>query len=418
MSNCFNYKQGLLYAEEVSLADIEDAYGSPCYIYSKTAIQQAWQRYARIKLTQDALICYAVKANSNLAVLKTLVQLGAGFDIVSGGELARCLAAGAHPSRIVYSGVGKTKDEIRQAMDAGVYLFNVESLAELEVLSNIALAKQSQVHIALRINPDINVVTHPYIATGLQEHKFGLTIKEALSCLKWLKQHAYLKLLGLACHIGSEIQSIEPFQQATECLLSLIHQCSEQGVPISVLNLGGGLGINVDNNPQALSIEQWCDYLSTRLSGLKLKLILEPGRSIVGSAGGLLTRVLYIKDNGKKRFAIVDAGMNDFIRPALYDATHPILPVKQILKTTKHSIDVVGPVCESADFLLKNVSLPIKSDDLLLVNHVGAYGFSMSSHYNSRPKVAEVMVKGNQHYLIRRREQVESLFELEQTVTV
>ena len=407
----FYYKNNQLHTEQLSLTSIARQYGTPCYVYSRAAIESAWRDFDAAFDQYPHRICYAVKANSNIAILQLLANLGSGFDIVSQGELERVLTAGGEPNKIVFSGVGKSTQEILRALEVGIYSFNVESIPELERIHAVAAQQNTIASIALRINPNIDAKTHPYIATGLSENKFGIELNEIPNLCEKLKSMPHIQLKGFACHIGSQLTDLEPFHDAVTCLLTLI---DELKIKLDYINLGGGLGILYqDESPPA--VRQYVSQFVARVKPYNLEIILEPGRAIVGNAGALITTIEYIKPTPHKSFAIVDAGMNDLIRPALYEAWQQILPVVKHEKTDIH-YDVVGPVCESADFLGKNRSLAIQPGDLLAVLSAGAYGFSMSSNYNSRPRIAEILVDGAQHHLIRRRETIQDLFAQEQLI--
>ena len=394
--------------EGVALEEIAARVGTPVFVYSRLAIENAWLEYDRALDGVAHRICYAVKANSNLAVLDVLARLGAGFDIVSGGELARVLAVGADGSRIVFSGVGKLEHEIRAALEAGIGCFNVESEAELDRIAAVAESSGSRARISLRVNPDVDPGTHPYIATGLGESKFGIPIAEAPAIYAKADAMPSISVHGVDCHIGSQLSSIEPYLDALDRVLALIDTLARTGIAIRHLNLGGGLGIRYrDESPPAPSA--LAGAIVERIEGRDLTLVLEPGRSIAGNAGLLLTRVHYIKRNGEKRFAIVDAAMNDLIRPALYGAWQEIAAVSPRDRPGELH-DIVGPVCESGDFLGHDRNLALDPGDLLAVHSAGAYGFVMSSNYNTRPRAAEVMVDGDRFHIVRRRETVEALF--------
>lgn len=405
----FHYQNQQLYAEQVPIETIVKQFGTPCYIYSRTALEKNWQAFAGALKNQSHRICYAVKANSNLAVLHVLARLGSSFDIVSGGELARVLAAGGKAENIIFSGVGKSTTEIQQALDANIHCFNVESESELLRINTIAQQNNKRVNIALRINPDVNVKTHPYISTGLKENKFGIPIDEALNLFLKAKTLTHINLLGIACHIGSQLTETTPFLQALTCLEELITALNKHDIRIQHLDIGGGLGITYQHE-QPPSPTEWCQNILQKLTNKTLELIIEPGRAIAANAGILITRVEYLKHTPHKNFAIVDAGMNDLLRPALYDAWQNIIPVKQNQNITEKKYDVVGPVCETSDFLGLDRKLALQENDLLAVCDTGAYGFVMSSNYNSRPRAAEVMVNGSNYFLARPREQLNTLF--------
>jgi len=410
----FNYTQNKLYAEDVSVAEIAERFGTPCYIYSRATIERHWHAFNDVFLGHDHLICYSVKANSNIAILNCLAQLGSGFDIVSGGELARVIKAGGDPAKTVFSGVGKTINDIRYALDAGIHCFNVESRAELERINEIASELDVQAPISIRVNPDVDSKSHPYISTGLKENKFGIHINEAVEIYQLADSLCHINVIGLDCHIGSQLTETSPFIAAADRLLALIDKLTAIGITLHHIDVGGGLGI-VYHDEQPPLPSDYATALIEKLGDTDLKIVIEPGRAIVGNAGILVTQVEYLKHNDHKNFAIVDAGMNDLLRPALYQAWQKSIPV-QVNDDAPDSVnyDVVGPVCETADFLGKDRSLSIKAGDLLAVRSSGAYGFTMSSNYNSRPRAAEVMVDGNNAHLIRERESIESLYAGEQ----
>jgi diaminopimelate decarboxylase len=409
----FCYREGTLYAEEVSLDDIARQFGTPCYVYSRNAISGAYGEFMRELEGHDALLCYSVKANSSLAVLALLARLGAGFDIVSGGELARVLAAGGNPRKVLFSGVGKTEAEIAFALEKEIYCLNVESEAELERVARVAGRLSRRAPIALRVNPDIDAKTHPYISTGLRENKFGVPHAEAEGLYRRAASLPQIQVVGIGCHIGSQLTDPGPFAAAVERLSSLARRIEAAGIALRHVDVGGGMGIRYkDEMVQPLGA-----FVSAALRALqepRRKLILDPGRSIVGNAGVLLTRVEYAKGGDGHRFLIVDAGMNDLLRPALYGAWHEVRAVRQTGMGGEAALyDIVGPVCESADFLAKERRLAAREGDLLAIMSAGAYGMSMSSNYNSRPRAAEVLVSGASAQLIRRRESIEELFALE-----
>ena len=406
--NFFSYQGSTLCAENVPLVEIAKQYGTPAFVYSRAAIERGYREFSEACGGRDALICYSVKANSNLAVLNLLARLGSGFDIVSGGELARVLAAGGRADRIVFSGVGKSEAELRAALDAGVLCFNVESEGELDRLASLASAAGKTAAVSLRVNPDVDPRTHPYIATGLRESKFGIAYEAAMPLYRKAASLPGIRVTGIDVHIGSQITDIGPFVSALEKVLEFVDVLEATGVRLDHLDLGGGLGIRYrDENPPTLK-----DYLGSlfdRLGGRKLRMLFEPGRSLVGNTGLLLTRVEYLKHGVTKNFAVVDASMNDLIRPALYDAWHEVRPVIRREGPVRR-YDIVGPVCESADFLAKERSLAVAAGDLLAIMSAGAYGMAMSSNYNSRPRPAEIIVDGARPWLVRERERVESLF--------
>ncbi|OAI49441.1 diaminopimelate decarboxylase [Gammaproteobacteria bacterium SCGC AG-212-F23] len=411
----FHYQDNELYAEEVNLTALAKQYGTPCYVYSKQAICDNWQAFDKGLKKIKHRICYAVKANSNIHILKVLATLGSGFDIVSQGELERVLAAGGDPKKIVFSGVGKSTNEIAAALAADVDCFDVESLQELERINKIAKQHNKIAQIALRINPNIDAKTHPYISTGMHENKFGITMLDAFAICKKINIYSHVKLIGIAAHIGSQLTELAPFAESITCLLDFIERLKTHDIFLQHLNIGGGLGVRYQNELPP-SIEEYMNAISKQLSNTQLYITLEPGRAIVANAGILLTRVEYIKHSPHKNFAIVDAGMNDLMRPALYEAWHPIIPVIKHANPAKTHYDIVGPVCESADFLGKNRLIEIKLDDILAVMMAGAYSFCMSSNYNSRPRLAEILVDGDKHFLIRRRETIHDLLQLEKDI--
>jgi diaminopimelate decarboxylase len=450
MNDYFHYKNDALYAEQVPLADIAAQFGTPCYVYSRAALTDSMRQFTRALQGREHLICYAVKANSNLAILNIFARLGAGFDIVSGGELQRVLAAGGEARKVVFSGVGKTVAEMRMALDAGILCFNVESAAELERLDGVAASMGKVAAISLRVNPDVDAKTHPYISTGLKQNKFGVAYTEAIALYRKAQGLPHLRITGMDCHIGSQLTETSPFIAAAEKVLALVDALAKEGIRLEHLDLGGGLGICYnDETPPAIA-----DYVAALLAALRgrsEKLILEPGRVLVGNAGVLLTRVEYLKHGEEKNFAIVDAAMNDLMRPALYDAWHDILPVKREPSaqssdgTASHSTrsaknvgqvagypasgeseargaepgererqslvyEVVGPICETGDFIGHARDLAIAPQSLLAVLSAGAYGMSMSSNYNTRPRAAEVVVDGGVVHLVRERESVAQLY--------
>ncbi|BFM18615.1 diaminopimelate decarboxylase [Maricurvus nonylphenolicus] len=412
----FNYRDGQLFAEQVSLTDLARQHGTPTYVYSRAAFSRHYQDYADALGDHPGMICYAVKANSNIGVLGLLAQLGAGFDIVSVGELERVLRAGGDPNRIVFSGVGKTPAEMRRALDVGVHCFNVESEAELEVLAQVAAAEGKVAPVSLRVNPDVDANTHPYISTGLKENKFGIDIKEAQRVYQRAAELDSLNVIGIDCHIGSQLTELDPFVDALDRVLTLVDELAEQGIQIEHLDLGGGLGVTYkDETPPPVS--EYMAAIKARLGNRQLGLVFEPGRSIAANAGVLLTQVEYLKPTEHKNFAIIDAAMNDNIRPSLYQAWQDIraLTPRDGGSSDDTKIwDLVGPVCETGDFLGKDRELNLEAGDFLAVMSSGAYGFTMSSNYNSRGRAAEIMVDGDQAYVIRERESVEDLIRGEQ----
>jgi diaminopimelate decarboxylase len=405
--NHFDYRNGELHAEAVPLARIAERYGTPCFVYSRAALAESYRAYDAAFAGTDHLVCYAVKANSSLAVLNLFARLGGGFDIVSGGELARVLAAGGDPRKTVFSGVGKTEEEMRQALAAGILCFNVESESELARLERVAAETGAMAAISLRVNPDIDPRTHPYIATGLKQSKFGVPWEEALALYHRARALPHIAVTGIDCHIGSQITELAPFVAALERVLELADRLSAEGMAVAHIDVGGGLGIRYrDESPPDVS--DYAGALKERLGSRGVKLLLEPGRALVGHAGLLLTRVEYLKHGAGRNFAVVDAAMNDLIRPALYDAFHEILPVT---RRTGDAIayDVVGPVCESGDFLASDRKLAVVEGDLLAIMAAGAYGMSMSSNYNTRPRAAEVVADGGVTHVTRTRETIADL---------
>ena len=403
--NHFSYRHQELHIENVPASTIAAQFGTPCFAYSQTALEEAFHQYDQAFAGQDHLVCYAMKANANLSILKLFAGLGAGFDIVSGGELQRVLAIGADPGKVVFSGVGKSEAEIRQALDAGILCFNVESIAELHRINDIAGTMDKQAPISLRVNPDVDANTHPYISTGLKDNKFGIAYTDALDAYRMAAAMPHIQVAGIDCHIGSQLTEIAPFVAALEKLLTLIDQLEAAGIALHHVDLGGGVGIRYDQETPIV-IADYAQSLLSGLAGRRFKLILEPGRFLVGNAGILLTRVEYLKSNEQKHFAVIDGAMNDLMRPSLYEAYHLIQPVRQTAATPR-VYDVVGPVCESGDFLGKGRSLAIEAGELLAVMSAGAYGMAMSSNYNTRNRAAEVLVKGDNFRQIRQRETFE-----------
>ncbi|HIF18400.1 MAG TPA: diaminopimelate decarboxylase [Cycloclasticus sp.] len=408
----FHYRENQLYAEDVAIASIVEQFSTPTYVYSRTTLERHWNAFDQAFEGRPHLICYAVKANSNIAVLNVLARLGSGFDIVSVGELERVLKAGGQPEKIVFSGVGKRRDEIRRGLEVGIRCFNVEVTTELDRINEIAGEMGIVANISIRVNPDVDAQTHPYISTGLKENKFGLSIETAFEEYQRAHQLPHLNVVGLDFHIGSQLTDVKPFVDALDRVLSLLERLKMVGVDIQHLDLGGGLGIRYRDEQPPLP-EEYVKALYQRLGDLPYEILLEPGRAIAGNAGILVTKVEYIKPTEDKQFAIVDAAMNDLMRPALYQAWQDIVPVNQLSDSPIRNYDVVGPVCETGDFLGKDRDLAIKEGDLLAIRSSGAYGFTMSSNYNSRPSVAEVMVDGDQVHLIGARQNVESLWQNE-----
>lgn len=414
MDDYFHYQGDELYAEQVSLAVIAAQFGTPCYVYSRASLTDGWNQFSNALRSREHLVCYAVKANSNLAILNVLARLGAGFDIVSGGELQRVLAAGGDARKVVFSGVGKTVTEMRMALEADVLCFNVESSAELVRLNGIAKELDKIARISLRVNPDVDAKTHPYISTGLKQNKFGVAYGEAIELYRSARGMTNLRIVGIGCHIGSQLTEISPFIAALEKTLKMADLLANEGIYLEHIDLGGGLGICYrDEAPPAIT-----DYAGAILSALgkrREKLILEPGRVLVGNSGVLLTRVEYIKHGEENNFAIVDAAMNDLMRPVLYDAYHGILPVIRE-KHARTSYEVVGPICETGDFIGHARELSIGQQSLLAVLSAGAYGMSMSSNYNTRPRASEVIVDGDKAYLVRERETISELYARERLI--
>jgi diaminopimelate decarboxylase len=405
----FEYRDGRLHAEQVPVAEIAAAVGTPCYIYSRATIERHWRAFDRAFGDHPHLVCYAVKANSNLAVLNVLARLGSGFDIVSGGELERVLAAGGDPGKVVFSGVGKRRDELARALELDIRCFNVESEAELALLERIAAERGQQAPVSLRINPDVDADTHPYIATGLKQNKFGVGVERALEVYGRAAASPHLEVVGVDCHIGSQLTKVAPFVDALERVLALVARLERRGVRIRHLDLGGGLGIRYRDEEPPLPADH-AAALMEYLRGKPYEILLEPGRAIVGNAGILATRVELLKQGEHRSFAVADAAMNDLLRPALYSAWQAIIPVEPRTVGEPRRYDVVGPICETGDFLGKDRDLNIEPGDLLAVRSAGAYGFVMSSNYNSRPRVAEVMVDGDRFQVVRRRETVAELY--------
>ena len=414
----FAWRQGSLFAEETPLSGVAARFGTPTYVYSRAALTASLREFQDVLASHpagaDSLVCYAVKANSNLAILNLFARLGAGFDIVSGGELQRVLAAGADAGKVVFSGVGKTEAEMEQALNAGILCFNVESAAELERLDAVAGRLGKRAPISLRVNPDVDPKTHPYISTGLKTAKFGVPIDHALALYEKAAALPHLQVEGIDCHIGSQLLDPSPFVEALERVLKLLDSLTARNIPIHHLDLGGGLGIRYRQGDTQPSVDSYLRPLLDKLQGRGLKIILEPGRRLVGNAGLLLTKVDVLQPGEGKNFAVIDAAMNDLMRPALYEAWHEIQEVEQKPGSEPVVYDVVGPVCETGDFLGQDRALAVAPGDLLAVMSAGAYGMAMSSNYNTRPRAAEVMVDGDQVHCIRRRETVAELYALEQ----
>tara|TARA_B110000967_G_scaffold174342_1_gene186444 strand:+ start:2191 stop:3450 length:1260 start_codon:yes stop_codon:yes gene_type:complete len=407
MHHAVSSQDGNLFIERTSLAAVASQFGTPCYVYSKAAISNNFLAYQSALAEKEHLICYAVKANSNIAVLQTLAQLGAGFDIVSIGELERVLRAGGDPAKVVFSGVAKTASEMQRALELGIHCFNVESEAELELLNSTAASCDLVAAVSLRVNPDVDAQTHPYISTGLKENKFGIDINLAAQVYQRAAQMAHINVVGVDCHIGSQLVDIAPFVAALERLLALVDELAQLGITLQHIDIGGGLGVRYEQE-QPPTPQSYMSAILPLLKGRSETLVLEPGRSICANAGVMLTQVQYLKSNGEKNFAIVDAAMNDMIRPALYQAWMDIQPISTG-DSESAVYDVVGPVCETGDFLAKDRSLAISAGDYLCLMSAGAYGFVMSSNYNSRPRAPEVMIDGDQAHLVRRRETIVDL---------
>ena len=409
----FQYKNEQLYVEDLPVKQLAEEFGTPLYIYSRATLERHWHAFDSALGKHPHLICYAVKANSNIGILNVMAKLGSGFDIVSQGELERVLAAGGEASKVVFSGVAKSRAEIMRALEVGIRCFNVESVAELHHINQIAGEMGKVAPISLRVNPDVDAHTHPYISTGLKENKFGVSVDEAREVYKLAATLPHVKITGMDCHIGSQLTELQPFLDATDRLIRLMEQLKEDGIKLKHLDLGGGLGVTyTDETPPHPS-----DYATALLNKLKdyedLEIILEPGRAIAANAGILVAKVQYLKSNESRNFAITDTGMNDMIRPALYDAYMNIIEIDRTLGNKKAIYDVVGPVCETSDFLGKQRELAIAEEDYIAQRSAGAYGASMSSNYNSRPRTAEVLVDGNKAHLIRRRENLSELWALE-----
>lgn len=408
--NHFEYKKDILFAEQVDLRGIASEVGTPCYVYSRATLERHWHAFNDVFNDRDHLVCYAVKANSSLAVLNLFARLGSGFDIVSVGELERVIRAGGDPAKVVFSGVGKTMAEMRRALEAGIYCFNVESWPELQRLNIVAAEMGKQAPVSIRVNPDVDAKTHPYISTGLKQNKFGIEFSQALEVYQQAAELSNINIMGVDCHIGSQLSELSPFVDALKRLLVLIDRLGEAGINLHHIDVGGGLGITY-NSETPPSPQQYAEAVLNELQDRALKILIEPGRAIAGNAGILLTEVQFLKPGESKNFAIVDAGMNDLIRPSLYGAWQDIIPVVKSTSDRFSVYDVVGPVCETGDFLGKDRNLNIKAGDLLAVCSAGAYGFTMSSNYNSRPRAAEVMVDGEQYHVIRPRETLDSLMQ-------
>ena len=408
----FNYKNGQLFAEDVALADIAKEYGTPSYIYSRATLERHWHAFNDAFGDHPHLICYSVKANSNIAILNLFARLGSGFDIVSVGELERVLKAGGDPQKVVFSGVGKRADEMERALDVGIHCFNIESVGELERLNDVASRMDEIANISIRVNPDVDAHTHPYISTGLKDNKFGIDINIVEDVYLQANEMSHINIIGIDCHIGSQLTDTSPFMDALERLLGLAERLKDQGIEIKHLDLGGGLGVRYKDEEPSLP----SDYITELFTNEKLKeyeVLIEPGRAIAANSAILLTKVEYLKHGEVKNFAIVDAAMNDLIRPSLYQAWQEIVPVEDRTKERTNqtkTYDIVGPICESTDFLGKDRDLSLEPGDLLAIRSAGAYGFTMSSNYNTRPRAVEVLVDGEETAIIRKREKLDSLY--------
>jgi len=406
----FNYKNTSLYAEDCAVTQLAKQYGTPLYIYSRATIERHWHAFDQAAGDKPHIVCYAVKANSNLAVLNVMARLGSGFDIVSQGELARVLQAGGDASKVVFSGVGKKSTEIAFALEKGIYCFNVESAAELKRIQQVAQSMNLIAPVSLRVNPDVDAGTHPYISTGLKENKFGISIEDAFELYQHASGLSHIAVKGIDCHIGSQLTEVKPFLDALDRVLALVDRLAKINITLSHIDVGGGLGVCYDDETPPHPNE-YAKAIADKLTDREITLIYEPGRAIMANAGILVTEVEFLKTNQDRHFAIVDAAMNDLIRPSLYQAWQAIIEVEQGKAVDKKTYDIVGPICETGDFLGKARELNILAGDLLAIRSSGAYGFTMSSNYNSRPKAAEVMVDGEDHHLIRARETVEQLWQ-------
>ncbi len=404
----FNYRDGALHCEEVAVSELAEIYGTPLYVYSRATLERHWHAFDNALSNFDHMVCYAVKANSNLAVLNILAKLGSGFDIVSGGELERVLRAGGEVDKIVFSGVGKQRNEIQLAIDHDIHCFNVESEQELDQLNLIASQNHKIVRVSFRVNPDVDAKTHPYISTGLKENKFGIAFSEAERIYTKAAKLSHIDVMGIDCHIGSQLTELSPYIDALDRLLNLIERLNNCGISIRHLDLGGGLGIRYREETPPLPAE-WSAALTERLKHFDGKIVVEPGRAIAGNAGILVSRVDYLKLSDDKNFAVIDAAMNDLIRPALYAAWQDIVRVEQKSDAEHRVYDIVGAICETGDFLGKERSMQLEQNDLLAIRSSGAYGFVMSSNYNTRCRSAEIMVDGDKHYCVRRRETIDQL---------
>ena len=406
----FTYRDNALHAESVAVTQLAETYGTPLYVYSRATLERHWHAFNDAFSDRPHLVCFAVKANSNLAVLNVLARLGSGFDIVSVGELERVIAAGGDPARVVFSGVGKRADEMDRALEAGIRCFNVESAGELERLNGVAAAHGVAAPVSFRVNPDVDAGTHPYISTGLRENKFGIHMDEAFSLYVRAAEMENVRITGVDCHIGSQLTRLDPFLDALDRVLALVDRLEREGIAIDHLDLGGGLGVR-DTEESPPQPAEYARAIHDRLRDMPFELLLEPGRAIAANAGILVTRVEYVKDTPDKHFTVVDAAMNDLLRPSLYQSVQQIIPVTPVPDRSPVISDIVGPVCETGDFLGKDRSIAAVPGDLLAVRSSGAYGFTMSSNYNTRPRAAEVMVDGEEAHLVRHRESLASLWE-------
>jgi diaminopimelate decarboxylase len=425
----FSYRNGVLHAEQTPLSALAEQYATPLYVYSKKALSENFSAYADAcgaygRGADAALVCYSVKSNSNLAVLHTLAGLGSGFDIVSGGELLRVIAAGGDPRKVIFSGVGKGRDEMRLALSHDILCFNVESIPELHRLNEVAGAEGRRARVSLRVNPNVDAKTHPYISTGLKENKFGVAYEDALDCYRTAAALPHIEVVGIDCHIGSQLLDDAPLLEALDKVIELVDLLADENIVLHHLDIGGGIGITYDNETP-VAVGEYLKRLFARINawrdrkyqGRPIKVMFEPGRSIAGNAGVLLTEVQYLKHGAEKNFAVVDAAMNDLMRPALYEAYHAVRPVRQNGAVPARTYDVVGPICESGDWLARGRSLALEEGDLLALMSAGAYGMTMASNYNTRARAAEVMVDGDKVHLVRRRESVDGLFALEAIVS-
>jgi diaminopimelate decarboxylase len=413
----FNFKDGELFAENISVRLLAEQFGTPLFVYSRATLEKHWYAFDNAFGGHPHEIHYAVKANGNLAILGVLAQLGSGFDIVSGGELKRVLAAGGEAAKVIFSGVGKLEWEIELALDANIECFNVESMAELERIARLAEIRGKVAPISMRINPDVDAKTHPYISTGLKDNKFGVSLQHAISCYEFAQAHPNLSVMGVACHIGSQLTDLAPLEDAMDRMLEFVKRLGSLGIEIEVIDLGGGLGVRYRDETPPTPVAYWqALYARLKAHGVGLPVAIEPGRALVGNAGILLTRVEYLKTGEVGNFCVVDAAMNDFIRPALYSAYQEIITVKETPDSVPVEYDVVGPICESADFLGKDRTLAVKQGDLLAIRTAGAYCFTQSSNYNARARAAEVMVDGDTAHLVRKRENIDDLYALESVI--